>query len=208
MLVTAQNHCKSLFFRKGGDGAVDDFSEFLLGQIVVGAGTDTLVFSSAVRFVFLLFERVFLATGLLPGGVEHEVARDSEKEGGEFGGGLVSLGGLPEPDEDLLGDILCVWGLVSHLGDGAKHGLLVLFDKASEGRFIAASDQRHQGNVLFVRILSHWLVNLTQFDEGSRAKILSFFGLDEVLVGLALASNNRLVAIDEDFRWKRVGIVG
>lgn len=82
--------------------------------------------------------------------VQAEVAGDGEEPGGEAGGDAVTGGGFPGLEEDLLGDVFGIPGIMEGSKDEVTHGLAVFIDQAFEGLEIPLLGAEHAGGIFVV----------------------------------------------------------
>src|SRR5437763_918089 len=84
--------------------------------------------------------------------VEHQISRNLEQPGGELRSRDIAAGAFPNPDENLLGNVLYVRITAEHSSYRPTNQRLVSFDQRLEGVGIAARYQTHQADVF--RIIS------------------------------------------------------
>src|SRR5436190_11983256 len=82
--------------------------------------------------------------------VEHQVARNFQEPGGEFGAGDITASALPDTNKNLLCDIFDVRVAAQHARYGARHQSLMLVDELLECAGIALTHQPHQPHVVSV----------------------------------------------------------
>lgn len=154
LFVSTKNHGKPLFFGKAGNGVIDHLPHLHLRQLLVRLGIFVGACDRTMPRLFLFFDGGFLATGFLGSFVKDQIAGDGEEEGGEFGGGLISLGGFPDSKKNLLGDVFSVSRAIGHLCDRSDDGSLVLFHEETKGFVVATGDAGHPGHVFIVGVLN------------------------------------------------------
>jgi hypothetical protein len=81
--------------------------------------------------------------------VEAKVAGDGEEPGGEFGGNGVAIGGLEDLEEDVLGQVLSLGGIMNHAAGQVHDRLLVLVHQCGKSLPITLFDPYHQGGIRF-----------------------------------------------------------
>src|SRR5437868_7228213 len=82
--------------------------------------------------------------------VEHEIARDLEQPGCEFCASHVTPGAYPDPNENLLSNVLDIRITAEHSGHCASDEGLMPFDQRLESRGIPLRHQAHQADVFRV----------------------------------------------------------
>ena len=153
VLETPENDRHALGFREGGDRAADGFLQFAVRDFL-GRGAGGGIGVADRRPVGVArIERDEAGALAAAHFVEDEIPGDREQPGGEFRGGAVARGALPDPDEDLLGDVLGVGGPTQHFGDGADDAELVALDEGFEGALVASFDREHERDVIGRRIV-------------------------------------------------------
>src|SRR4030095_6343469 len=79
--------------------------------------------------------------------VKHEIAGNFQQPRSELRPRNISARAFPDPDKDLLRDILHVGTATQHACDRACHQCLMLFDELLKRMRVAAADKLHQPHV-------------------------------------------------------------
>ena len=140
-------------FREGSDCAVDGILQFGVGDFLRRRAGGGVGVTDRRPVGIARIERDEAGALAAAHFVEDEVPGDREQPGGEFSGGAVTWSTLPDPDEDLLGNILGVGGPAEHFGDGADDAELVALDEGFEGALVARFDREHERDVISRRII-------------------------------------------------------
>jgi len=86
--------------------------------------------------------------------VEHQIARNFQQPGGEFGARDISAGAFSDPDKDLLRDVFHVRVAAQHARHRAGHQSLMPLDELLECAYIALSYQLHESHVFSILVRS------------------------------------------------------
>ena len=145
---TAEDDRHALGFREGGDSAGDSFLDFRLRDFFRGGADGGVGMLHRGTVGIARIERDE-AGALAPAHfIEDEIAGDREKPGGEFGRGMVAGRALPDPDKDLLGEILGIRFATQHFCDRAHDAELMPFDEGLERPLVPRFDREHEGDIL------------------------------------------------------------
>lgn len=143
-LVTSENDGETLFFWEGGDRKVECFFEFFVLRLDVRTMSGQIGELSRLIVIVFGFKRDLFAATTAAGFVEDEITGDGVEPGGEFGGRFVAWCAFPDPNEDLLGNIVGVIHISEHSGHGSNDGALMKFDELLKGPDVAVFDLEHE----------------------------------------------------------------
>jgi len=153
VLETPEHDGHALGFREGSDCAVDGILQFGVGDFLRRRAGGGIGVTDRRPVGVARIERHEAGALASAHFVEDEVPGDREQPGGEFGGGVVAWRTLPDPDENLLGDVLSVGVASQHFGDGADNAELVALDEGFESAFVAGFDREHERDVIGRRVV-------------------------------------------------------
>ena len=88
--------------------------------------------------------------------VENEITGDGEQPCGEFGGGLVTVGGAPDTHKNLVSKLFCIRRGAGHAGDDACDAGLIFENEFAESLLIAVLNALHPREVTKPFGISFW----------------------------------------------------
>jgi len=142
-----QHNGHALGFRQGSDGAGDGFLQLRVRDLFRRGARGGIRVADRRAIGVARIERDQAGALAAAHFVEHKVSCDGEQPGGEFGGGAVARRALPDPDEDLLGEVLGVGFSAQHFRDGSHDTELMAPDEGLEGPLVTGFDRKHEGDI-------------------------------------------------------------
>ena len=150
LFVTAEDDGEALFFGECGDGVVQSFFQLFLLADFIRCRRGVIFKLRRGLVVVFLFERNLAAPGAAAAFIEDEIAQNGEKPGGKLSGGLVAMRAFPDPEENLLGDVVGIIQAAEHAAGRADDHALMHFHQLLKGVHVSFTDTQHQPDVFFI----------------------------------------------------------